>query len=68
MVIETVYNFGDIVFHKLGEQPEGQITGIRVQPAGKAVSIIYQVTFADRVSDHYEFELLAERTFINESK
>ncbi len=62
MVVDNKYDFGDMVYLKTDpDQLKRIITGIHVFP-GNAIS--YTVTQAGTESQHYEFEISAEKQII----
>lgn len=62
MVINNVYNIGDIVYVKTDpDQTRGIVTGITVRNNN---NLIYTVDHFDRSNDFYEFELSDTRDYI----
>lgn len=57
MVIDNVYAIGELVYLKTDpDQDQRLITGIIV----RATSLIYELSLADRASNHYDFEIVKE--------
>lgn len=61
-VIDTKYEIGDIVYLKTDpEQVERQVFAYIVYRS----EIIYKVTMGTTVSEHYDFELTSEKTYVS---
>lgn len=58
MELKTKYNIGQVVYLRTDtEQRERLVTGIDVRQG----YILYQLTYIDSVSYHYDFEIESER-------
>lgn len=61
MILETQYNFGDIVYLKTdSDQKERMITGFKLRPAGTLI-IVQCGTYE---TEHYEIELTSEKNVL----
>lgn len=61
MIIDNKYEIGEVVFLSTDEEQKRRlITGLRICPSGQ---IIYCLSCGVTVSDHYDFELLTEKTY-----
>lgn len=58
MIINSKYNIGQVVYLRTDtEQKERLVTGIDIRQG----YILYQLTYIDSVSYHYDFEIESER-------
>lgn len=62
MIVNNKYEFGDLLYLKTDTDQElAIITGIKLTPIG---NVIYTVSKGSRSSEHYDFELSAEKNIL----
>lgn len=62
MMISTKFDFGDIVYLVTDEEQQGRmVTGIVIYPGN---IILYTLSCGQVNSNHYEFEIIAEKNIL----